>query len=188
MNGEWPEDKSYQLMQQELDKAQEMYPTPTKFKIEMREKSKMMHNLMNLRNSSQILEREYYFDEGLGESLNDHIEGLKKKFDSITVETRRDRDNLPIVKISLAPKFKYNLDDIVNMDPATAKKIQLETEEILTSTFMPEDPKEFLKKVTQMGSNDSGLQMSQYNDIQNALHERYYGKFKDDTDGFKKEV
>lgn len=123
MNGEWPEDQSYQLMQQELDKAQEMYPTPTKFKIEMREKSKMMHNLMNLRNSSQILEREYYFDEGLGESLNDHIEGLKKKFDSITVETRRDRDNLPIVKISLAPKFKYNLDDIVNMDPATAKKI-----------------------------------------------------------------
>lgn len=64
------------------------------------------------------MEREYYFDEGLGESLNEHIENLKSKFDSITVETRRDRDNLPIVKISFAHTFKYKLDDIINQDPA----------------------------------------------------------------------
>ena len=64
----------------------------------------------------------------------------------------------------------------------------METDEILTSTFMPEDPKEFLKKVTQMGSSDSGLQMTQYSDIQLALHERYLGKYKDDLEGFKQEI
>jgi hypothetical protein len=38
--------------------------------------------------------------------------------------------------------------------------MELETKEVLVSTFMPEDPKEFLKKVTQMGTSDSELQMS----------------------------
>jgi hypothetical protein len=66
----------------------------------MREDAKAIENIMSLRNSTQILEREYYFDEGLGESLNDHIETLKKNYKSITIQTRRDRDNLPIVKIS----------------------------------------------------------------------------------------
>lgn len=59
-----------------------------------------MQNSIDMRNSSAIMEREYYFDEGLGESLNDHTEQLKNDFPSLRVQTRRDRDGLPIVKIS----------------------------------------------------------------------------------------
>ena len=59
-------------------------------------------------------EREYYFDEGLGESLNDHTSNLKKQFEGIDIQTRRDRDGLALVKLSFTPKFKYNLDEILN--------------------------------------------------------------------------
>ena len=45
------------------------------------------------------MQREYYFDEGLGQSLNEHTTELKEKFPDLTVLTRRDRDGLPIVKI-----------------------------------------------------------------------------------------
>jgi len=48
-------------------------------------------------------EREYYFDEGLGESLNDHIKSLKDEFPDIRIQTRRDRDGLPIVKLNMRP-------------------------------------------------------------------------------------
>jgi hypothetical protein len=71
----------------------------------------------SLRNSEQLVQREYYFDEGLGQSLNEHTTDLKKKFPEITVQTRRDRDGLPLVKIVMKPKYKYNLDEILNMDP-----------------------------------------------------------------------
>lgn len=40
---------------------------------------------MKLRNSDSIMEREYYFDEGLGESLNDHTQKLKKDHPGIIV-------------------------------------------------------------------------------------------------------
>ena len=63
------------------------------------------------------MEREYYFDEGLGQSLNEHTSQLKKEYNGIKIETRRDRDGFPIVKLSLKPTYKYNLDDIINQDP-----------------------------------------------------------------------
>lgn len=69
------------------------------------------------RSSDSLMEREYYFDEGLGESLNDHVSNLAKQFPGIEIETRRDRDGIPIVKIAMKPKFKYNLDEILNQDP-----------------------------------------------------------------------
>ena len=72
---------------------------------------------MKLRNSKQVAEREYYFDEGLGQSLNDHIAELKEKFPNIKLQTRRDRDGMPIVKMSLKQEFKYNLDELMSTDP-----------------------------------------------------------------------
>ena len=38
---------------------------------------------MELRNSSEVAEREYYFDEGLGQSLNEHIAELKQQFPNV---------------------------------------------------------------------------------------------------------
>jgi len=39
MNGEWPEDQSHHLMQQELDKLNEQYPSETSYNIAMREEA-----------------------------------------------------------------------------------------------------------------------------------------------------
>jgi len=57
-----------------------------------------------------LLEKEYYFDESLGESLADHTAELKKRYPAITVQTRRDRDGFAIVKTIYATEYKYNLD------------------------------------------------------------------------------
>jgi len=46
------------------------------------------------------MEREYYFDEGLGQSLQEHVNELKKNFPDIKLQTRRDRDGFAIVKMT----------------------------------------------------------------------------------------
>jgi len=64
----------------------------------------------------RIFEKEYHFDEGLGQSLNEHIADVKQKFPEMMVETRRDRDGFAIVKTSYKREFKYNLDQILDFD------------------------------------------------------------------------
>lgn len=122
---------------------------PSKFHVAKRESLKAFDELKELRNSSQITEREYYFDEGLGQSLNDHIAELKQQFPNVALQTRRDRDGMAIVKMSLKQKFKYNLDEIMSTDPHQLKKLQLETQEAVAEVMMPQDPREFVKAVDQ---------------------------------------
>ena len=55
----------------------------------------------------RLLEKEYYFDERLGQSLDEHTAELKSKYPGVKVHTRRDRDGLPIVKI--LPTFHFLL-------------------------------------------------------------------------------
>ena len=54
------------------------------------------------RTPTKWMEREYYFDEGLGESLNEHIAKLRKTSggEGLEIETRRDKDGFAIVKVS----------------------------------------------------------------------------------------
>lgn len=61
-------------------------------------------------NPERLLEKEYYFDEGLGQSLQEHTAELKKNFPEMKVEVRRDRDGFAIVKSSYSPEFKYPID------------------------------------------------------------------------------
>jgi len=59
----------------------------------------MLHDaIMLMETPEKILEKEYHFDEGLGQSLDDHVEELKEKYPNVTVQTRRDRDGFPVVK------------------------------------------------------------------------------------------
>lgn len=75
-----------------------------------------------------IDEREYYFDERLGQNLNEHTAELKEQHgDNVRIQTRRDRDGLPIVKLSIDKKFKYNLNEMMAQDPAELQKITLDT-------------------------------------------------------------
>lgn len=123
VKGEWSEAESYALLQDKLNELYEKYPTKRAFERKKKEERELMARLAEARTPTTLFEREYYFDEGLGESLNDHIANLKKQSEGVTVETRRDRDGFAIVKLSLAPKFKYNLDKILQQDPAEAHKI-----------------------------------------------------------------
>ena len=65
-------------MQELLDEQAEKYPTRSSFQIAQREALKALDGLLSARNSKTLFEREYYFDEGLGQSLNEHTKELKR--------------------------------------------------------------------------------------------------------------
>jgi len=67
-------------------------------------------------NPERLLEKEYYFDERLGLSLDEHVADLKQKFPGVKVQTRRDRDGFAIVKTMYEPEYKYNLAKFENWD------------------------------------------------------------------------
>jgi hypothetical protein len=63
-----------------------------------------------------LFEKEYHFDEGLGMSLSDHMESLRKEYPGATVMSRRDRDGYAIIKLQFRPEYKYEFDSLVNFD------------------------------------------------------------------------
>jgi len=58
----------------------------------------MKEFLWRLQGDHKVFEKEYIFDEGLGESVKDHVEGIKKNFPGLEILVRRDRDGYPIIK------------------------------------------------------------------------------------------
>ena len=62
----------------------------------------------------RLFEKEYYFDERLGQSLDEYTEELKAKYPGMQVYTRRDRDGFAIVKTTFKPEYKYDLEEIEN--------------------------------------------------------------------------
>lgn len=89
----------------------------------MRERRKEELARVERRTASQRLEREYYFDEGLGQSLSEHIHEVRSQYPKMTVYTRRDTDGFAIVKLSMKREYKYDLDEIVNGDPEDLQRI-----------------------------------------------------------------
>lgn len=177
--GEWSEEESRHLLQLKLDEVEEEFPISSKFAIRKRENLKLDDKLQLLRNSTQAAEREYYFDEGLGQSLNEHVAELKQKFPNVTLQTRRDRDGMPIIKMSLKQKFKYNLDELMSTDPKQLKKLHLETQEAVTEVIMPQNPRDFVQAV------DNGEVNIDIKAFESLLQQRLFGQYKDDLDGFK---
>jgi hypothetical protein len=54
--------------------------------VKNRRKFMEMYNLVkNMQHPDKLYEKEYYFDEGLGMSLNEHIEKVKKDFPDLEV-------------------------------------------------------------------------------------------------------
>lgn len=76
----------------------------------------MMQFLSEIKNTKTLFEKEYYFDEGLGQSVEDHVKEIKQNFPDVQVLMRRDRDGFPIIKTLYKPHYKYNIDDIQNID------------------------------------------------------------------------
>lgn len=108
----------------------------------------MYETYTQLDNPERLMEKEYHFDEGLGESLADHTSELKKNFPGMKVETRRDRDGFAIVKTSFAPEYKYNLDEILNFDSDKSEQHNMQTIEEILNSFIPEGAQQRLEEMS----------------------------------------
>ena len=90
-------------------------------------------------NPRRLLEKEYYFDEGLGESLQDHAKKIKQEHPDLEVQIRRDRDGFAIVKTIYKPKYKYNIDEILKFSPSEGKEKIKETMNELLKVILPKN-------------------------------------------------
>lgn len=83
-------------------------------------------------NPESLFEKEYHFDEGLGVSVSDHMEKLRKDYPGASVMSRRDRDGFAIIKVSFTPEYKYSIDTLLNLNLEEEKeKLYRSTEEII---------------------------------------------------------
>jgi len=100
-----------------------------------------------------LLEKEYHFDEGLGQTLDEHVEELKQRFPGVTVQTRRDRDGFAIIKTMHKREYKYDLDQMEAFDAqAELEKIN-ESIEVVLGKLMPGSPQEIIDSVSQNMEN-----------------------------------
>jgi hypothetical protein len=84
-----------------------------------------------------LCEKEYHFDEGLGQSLKEHVREIEDNFEDMDVKVRRDRDGFAIVKTKFKPKYKYDIDKIAKFDPKVEQSHFKETLEIVYKNLMP---------------------------------------------------
>jgi hypothetical protein len=86
-------------------------------------------------NPDAPLEKEYYFDETAGKSLNDHVADLKQQMPEARVQTRRDREGFAVVKVLQAKEYKYDLKKLLEFDPQQSEERLLESlEQIAKAT------------------------------------------------------
>lgn len=92
-----------------------------------------------LDNPERLLEKEYYFDETLGESLNEHCDNLKQEYPGMRVQARRDRDGFAIIKTLYDSSYKYDIDKLEAFDPQQAKEDQNHSMEAIFKHFLPSE-------------------------------------------------
>lgn len=157
---------------------------------------------MAMQSPQTLLEKEYIFDETLGESLQDHVQGIKEAYnDQFEVLVRRDRDGYAIVKTKFKPKYKYNIDDVANMDPASDQvKIKESLEDILKIAMSGEEGQSILsmdkqqleqKLITSMNSLSEvnyDLDQGSKKVLKDLLRERFNGKYANDREGFAEAI
>lgn len=159
--GEWSEQDSHRLLQDQLDELHERMPTKTSYEIALREEKKRLQQVLEDGLYLERQEREYYFDEGLGQSLNDHVHELRSQLPDADIKTRRDADGLPIVKLLVKPKFKYDLDKLLNADPDELQRTHKETiEAILKEEGASSDPKGIWNRLTKRADSQEVLDVN----------------------------
>lgn len=96
---------------------------------------------------------------------------------------------MAIVNLAYRPKFKYNIDDIMNTNPEEMKRIHLETSEALMKEFnISSDPKAFFEDLQKPGDAENYIDQNKADRFSTLLDERFSGKYKDDLDGFVEEL
>ena len=112
LKGECTEEKSHQKVADMIKEAQKEELSPLDNQNQREEFFELYNFFKQIQSPQKIFEKEYHFDEGLGQSLKEHVEELKEKFPELTVLVRRDRDGYPIIKTQYKQQYKYNLDEI----------------------------------------------------------------------------
>lgn len=141
LSGKWTEEESHKLIEEEHRKeAQRLQESRREHDQELRARRET-EAFMNALNNDEAgkkmrLEKEYYFDEGLGESLKDHVDDLKSRFPELEVQVRRDREGYPIIKTSFSPVYKFDIEKTLQFDPDVAmKNIKESVEDIQASVY-----------------------------------------------------
>ena len=117
ITGEWTEAESRGKLANYLADLRDQYESAPSRRQQKREIDRFMQKMKLNQSQNNMVEKEYHFDEGVGVSLNEHVENLKKQFPTARVQTRRDRDGFAVVKLSHKPEYKYDLDEILSTDP-----------------------------------------------------------------------
>ena len=136
MNGQWTEENSQEKMKEFIIEADKNAPESIDEYKGLRDFHEMKNLFTKLQSPSKIYDKEYYFDEGLGQNLKEHVEDLKTRFPELTILVRRDRDGYPIVKTQYIPKYKYNLDRISNFDHDAEMTIVKESLDDILKTML----------------------------------------------------
>lgn len=93
--------------------------------------------LFSVQSPKKLYEKEYFFDEGLGETLKEHTDKLKENFPDIDVQVKRDRDGCALITTSYKPTYKYDLDKITNFDPESQQHKIKESMEAIMKHVLP---------------------------------------------------
>ena len=117
LQGQWTEDESVNRIQADLQQYQQTMPTEHECIKEERDLLETIDFLKKIRNPKEVFEKEYYFDEGLGQTLQEHVDSIKANFPNIQTLVRRDRDGYAIVKTVFKPKYRFDLNEIEKFDP-----------------------------------------------------------------------
>ncbi len=123
---------------------------------EIRDRRAAMHKLKSLDWDSSNQEKEYYFDEGVGVSLDEHIKKVKENYPGARIQTRRDREGFAIVKVSHMREYKYDLNAMMSvlsneggcLDAADVK-------EALLRQLLPADDEAKLQSISSPESLDA---------------------------------
>ena len=98
IKGEWTEAESHVKIHDKLQEVVKQLPGPEAMRKINRFQDVIVDTMLRMETPEKLFEKEYHFDEGLGQTLDEHVKELKEKFPGMRVQTRRDRDGFPIVK------------------------------------------------------------------------------------------
>lgn len=78
--GEWTEQESAAKLQQFIAEKSKELPGSNFQKKITRDSQDILEAIRMMDNPDTLLEKEYYFDESLGESLDQHCQKIKKRY------------------------------------------------------------------------------------------------------------
>lgn len=101
------------------------------------------------KNNKLLYNKEYIFDEGLGESVDQHVKKIKESFPNLEVTVRRDRDGYPVIKTHYQKKYKYDINELEKFNPEEYSKGIKETVESVHRQMLGLDISSDLSTVNQ---------------------------------------